>query len=39
MRFEYSKHWEKERKEIRKEITDDLIEYCIQNSQIIKDGK
>jgi hypothetical protein len=38
MEFEYSKHWE-EQKETRKEITDDVIEYCIQNSTIIKDKK
>ena len=36
MKFVYSLHW-KHKKEIRKEITDDLIEYAIQNSNILKD--
>ena len=36
MRFEYSTHW-KEQKEIRREITDDVIELCIINSQKTKD--
>ena len=36
MKFEYSFHWS-EQKEIRKEITDDLIEICILNSQKMKD--
>jgi hypothetical protein len=36
MKFEYSIHWE-EQKEIRKEITDDVIELCILNSQKMKD--
>ena len=38
MMLEYSVHW-KEQKETRKEITDDIIEYCIKNSPIIKDKK
>ena len=36
MLFEYSKHWLKKRK-YRRDITDDAIEYCIQNSNKIKD--
>ncbi|MBS3095177.1 DUF4258 domain-containing protein [Candidatus Woesearchaeota archaeon] len=36
MLFEYSKHWLK-KKEYRLDITDDLIEYCIQNSGRLKD--
>ena len=36
MKFEYSTHWI-EQKEARKEITDDIIEICILNSQKIKD--
>ena len=36
MKLEYSNHWEKKRKE-RKDITDDLIEYCIKNSNKLKD--
>lgn len=36
MRFEYSVHW-REQLKIRKDITDDIIEYCIFNSLKIKD--
>ena len=36
MSFKYSYHWKKKRK-YRKEITDDLIEYCIFKSDKIKD--
>ena len=36
MKFEYSFHW-KEQKKYRPEITDDLIELCIRNSQKLKD--
>ena len=36
MKFEYSLHWKRKR-EIRKEITDDLIEYAIQNSNALGD--
>jgi len=36
MQFEYSYHWKKKR-EKRKDITDDLIEYCIRNSNKLKD--
>ncbi len=36
MKFEYSLHWI-EQKQIREEITDDLLEYCILNSSKIKD--
>ena len=36
MTFEYSKHW-KRKKEFRKEISDDLIEYAIQHSNELRD--
>mgnify|MGYP001591917258 CR=1 len=36
MRFEYSLHWRKQRR-YRPEITDDLIELCINNSEKIRD--
>lgn len=36
MKFEYSTHWEKQ-KRFRPEITDDLIEQCIFNSDKLKD--
>ena len=36
MKFKYSIHW-KEQREYRPEITDDLIELCINNSIKIKD--
>ena len=36
MKFAYSLHWRRKR-EIRKEITDDLIEYAIQHSNVLRD--
>ena len=36
MDFEYSYHWKKKRHK-RKEISDDLIEHCILNSNRLKD--
>jgi len=36
MKFEYSFHWKKQ-KRFRPEITDDLIELCILNSDKLKD--
>lgn len=38
MIFEYSNHW-KRKKEERKDISDDLIEYCILNSEKVVDRK
>jgi hypothetical protein len=38
MKFEYSFHWKKQ-KRYRPDISDDLIELCIQNSDKIKDKK
>jgi len=38
MKLEYSVHW-RNRKKLRKEITDDILEYCIANSEIFKDKK
>jgi len=38
MRIDYSDYWKKKRK-FRSEIADDLIEYAIQNSKILKDRK
>ena len=38
MKFEYSFHWEKQKK-FRPEITDDLIELCIINSKKLRDKK
>jgi len=36
MQFEYSKHWLKKRK-YRNDITEEMFEYCIQNSNKLKD--
>ncbi|HLC56130.1 MAG TPA: DUF4258 domain-containing protein [Candidatus Nanoarchaeia archaeon] len=36
MNFEYSIHWIRKRKE-RPDITDNAVEYCIQNSDKLKD--
>lgn len=36
MHLDHSIHWLKKRK-YRSDITDDLIEYCIQNSNKLKD--
>ena len=36
MQFEYSFHWNKKRKH-RKDISDEMMEYCIKNSNKIKD--
>jgi len=36
MKFVYSEHW-KTKKFYRKDITDDLIEYAINNSNQLKD--
>ena len=38
MRFEYSLHW-KQKREVRREITDDLLEYAIQHSNTLKDKR
>jgi len=38
MPLEYSEHW-KYKKKYRPSITDDLIEYCIQNSAKLKDKR
>jgi hypothetical protein len=36
MQVEYSNHWSKQKK-YRPNITDDLMEYCIQNSNKLND--
>ncbi len=36
MQFEYSKHWIK-KKRYRPDITEDMLEYCVQNSNRLKD--
>lgn len=36
MRFEYSNHWLRKQK-YRQDITDDMMEYGIQNSNQLKD--
>lgn len=36
MKFIYSHHWKKQ-KEYRSEITDDIIEICINNSRKLRD--
>lgn len=36
VKFEYSRHW-KQKREVRKDITDDLIEYAIQQSNMLRD--
>ena len=36
MQFQYSKHWLKKRN-YRSNINDDILEYCIQNSNKLKD--
>jgi hypothetical protein len=37
MEIEYSKHWIKKRKSKKKDITDDVIEFVLKNSRILKD--
>jgi len=37
MEIEYSKHWKDKQKDEKKDITNDLIEFVIRNSQILKD--
>jgi len=37
MALTYSEHWSRKRK-YRKDITDDMIEYAIQNSNEMKDN-
>ena len=36
MQFEYSQHWLKKKK-YRQDITDDIIDNCIQNSNKLRD--
>jgi hypothetical protein len=36
VKFEYSFHWKKQ-KRFRQEINDDIIEFCIKNSEKLKD--
>lgn len=38
MRFKNSFHWENQKK-YRSDITDDIIELCIRNSEKLKDRK
>ena len=38
MPFDYSKHWMRKRK-YRPDITDDSMEYCIQNSEVLRDRR
>ena len=38
MPFDYSKHWMRKRK-YRPDITDDSMEYCIQNSEALRDRR
>ena len=37
MNIEYSKHWIKKQQNKRKDITNDMIEFAIENSEILKD--
>jgi len=37
MRIEYSKHWLKKHNKKRKDITEDMIEYALNNSRILND--
>jgi hypothetical protein len=37
MKIEYSKHWMKKQKKKKKDIADEMIEYAINNSRILKD--
>ncbi len=37
MEIEYSKHWHEKHPKKKKDITDDVIEFAINNSIIIKD--
>lgn len=37
MEIEYSKHWIKKQKSNKKDITNDVIEFAIKNSDILKD--
>ncbi len=38
MRLEHSLHW-KQKRFIRKEITDDIIEYALYHSSVMRDKK
>ena len=37
MSIEYSKHWKKKQKKKKKDITNDVVEYAINNSNPLKD--
>ncbi|MFH1311042.1 MAG: hypothetical protein ABIH65_01410 [Nanoarchaeota archaeon] len=37
MKIKYSKHWIRKQKDKKKDITKDIIEYCIKNSNQLKD--
>lgn len=37
MKIEYSKHWIKKQKNKKKDITNDMIEYAMDNSRELKD--
>ena len=37
MKIEYSKHWIKKQKSKKKDITNDVIEFVLKNSKILKD--
>ena len=37
MEIEYSEHWKRKHKKKKKNITNDIIEFALMNSQEIKD--
>ena len=39
MKIEYSVHWLKKKEKKKKDITDDIIEYTIRNSEIFRDKR
>lgn len=37
MKIEYSKHWKKKQRKKKKDITNEMIEYAINTSRVLKD--
>ncbi len=37
MKIIFSKHWIKKQKEKKKDITNDIIEFALKNSKVLKD--
>lgn len=39
MKIEYSIHWRNKKDKKKKDISDDIIEYALRNSEILKDRR